>query len=127
MQRDLLGNVIVPKKEVRQIICDRCKEEIGKEKVISREDIQKVIRGWKIVSGIQSDDKDWDKVFYPRYTRTAKHLLLLFRNVGEALDCIEYVFNDCKKNRLSCSFETVVKRADTLRYQLDKKESYEKA
>lgn len=81
-------------------------------------DIQKVIEGWKVLTGIDRNDKGWDKVHYPRYAKSAKSLLTLFGSVDRAWECMEHVYNELRSKKLECTIETVVKRSDTFKEQL---------
>jgi hypothetical protein len=78
-------------------------------------DVQKVVEGWKILNNIPRDDKTWDKVHYPRCTKSAKSLLDLFGNLDDALGCMEFVYDDLTKKGLTCTIETIVKHSDRYR------------
>lgn len=101
-------------------ICPKCgfKEE---KKVRELTDIQRIIKGWKMLNHIPTEGEDssnWDKVFFARNSRSAKQLIELFGNWGTAWDCVEYVYNVQKKSKLDCTLETCVKRSDLFREQL---------
>lgn len=84
-------------------------------------DIQKVVKGWKILNGIPTEGPesvDWDKVHFPRHAKSAQSLLTLFRNLDEALNCMEFVFDHLTKKKLSCTIETIVKHSDIYREKL---------
>jgi hypothetical protein len=66
------------------------------------------------------ESKNWDRVFYPRYSRTAKSLLLLFGFEHAAL-CIEFVCNYMDSKDLDYTFETVLKRSDLYREQMGRR------
>jgi hypothetical protein len=84
---------------------------------VNREDLRKVVLGWKILTGIDPNDKAWDQVHFPRVAKSAKNLLILFGLDG-ALDCMEYVFNHMKKNKMDFTIETIVKRSDLYREKI---------
>lgn len=86
----------------------------------NREELRQIIKGWKILTGIDPDDKNWDRVHFPRLSKSAKSLLCLFGFDG-AIDCMEYVFNHMKKENLDCTLETIVKRSDLYRERIAKR------
>ena len=84
------------------------------EEKVSCSELQKVVLGWKILTGVDPNNKEWDKVHFPRLSKSAKNLLILFGLEG-ALDCMEFVFNYMKSQKLDCTLETIVKRSDLYR------------
>lgn len=75
-------------------------------------DIQKVVSGFKAVMEVPDDDREWDKVYFRRYSRPAADLLRLCG--GDALvvaDCIDQVSAAMEKRGLSWTPETIVKHA----------------
>lgn len=83
-------------------------------------DVQKIVKGWKIVTGIPTDDGGWDSVHFSRHAKSAKSLLTLFGSWEKAVECIEHVYNDFESRKLSCTIETVVKHSDKFREILAK-------
>ena len=86
-------------------------------------DIQKIIQAWKLIKNIPTEgeeSKRWDQVFYPRYSKTAKNLLLLF-GYEEAVNCIEYISNYLDVKDLDYTFETILKRSDLYREQMGRR------
>lgn len=78
--------------------------------------VQLVVTGFKIAMGIPDTDKTWDKVYFPRYTRSAKDLLTLFQgNIDKCADCIESISLAMSKKGLSWTPETIVKHASDWR------------
>jgi hypothetical protein len=77
--------------------------------------VQKIVEGWKMLNNIPHEDKAWDKIHFPRCSKSAKSLLDLFGNLNDALGCMEFVFNDLTKKELTCTIETVVKHSDRYR------------
>lgn len=74
--------------------------------------VQQVVLGFKFRLGIPDDDRDWDKLYFSRYSASAKSLLTLFAgDVGRCLDAIDAVADACKAKRLSWTPETVVTHA----------------
>lgn len=84
-------------------------------------DIQRIVLGWKILSGIPVEDKAWDKVHFARCSRSAKALIDLFGNHSEALNCMEFVFKELTAKSLTCTIETVVKHSDRYRKARDER------
>lgn len=83
-------------------------------------ELQKIIKGWKMLNDLPTEGEEsklWDKVHFPRYAKSAKSLLSLFGYEG-AVNCMEYVFLDMQKKKLTCTIETVVKHSDSFREQL---------
>ena len=86
-------------------------------------DVQKVIQAWKLMKDIPlegQESKAWDQVFFPRYSKTAKSLLLLF-GYEDAVRCIEFVCNYMDSKDLDYTFETVLKRSDLFREQMGRR------
>lgn len=81
---------------------------------VNREELRKVVLGWKILQGVEKENKAWDQVHFPRLSKSAKNLLILFGFEG-ALECMEYIFWYCKRNKLGCTLETIVKMSDLYR------------
>lgn len=85
-------------------------------------DIQRLIKGWKMLVGIPTEGLDsqaWDKVHFPRYAKSAQSLLNLF-GFDDAINCMEFVYEHMKKSKLDCTIETIVKRSDLYRERLAK-------
>lgn len=74
--------------------------------------LQEVVLGFKYKLGVDLEDRQWDKVYFKRYSKPAKHLLMLFGEDKEkALLCIEAVVDWLESKSLSWTPETVVKHA----------------
>ena len=85
-------------------------------------DIQKIIQAWKLTKNIPiegEESKRWNQVFFPRYSKTAKNLLLLF-GYEHAVRCIEFVCEHMESKGMDYTFETVLKRSDLYREQMDR-------
>lgn len=75
-------------------------------------DNQKVVLGFKCMMGIDKNNKNWDLVYFPRFSKPAKELLKLFGNDYEkAWECIEDVVRKLENKNLSWTPETIVKHA----------------
>ena len=61
------------------------------------------------MNSVPLDNKGWDKVFYGRYAKSAKEMLLVLGNVEDALDCMEMVIDHCRVKGITYGFETVLK------------------
>lgn len=84
--------------------------------------LQQVVVGWKIVTGVPPDDREWDKLNWARTSKTAKELLGFFGDSPSTIvDCMEDVYNELSKKGLECTIETVKKRAWEWRKKNDSK------
>jgi hypothetical protein len=77
-------------------------------KVKDLSNIQKVIEKYKEVKGFK-DIPNWDKEFYPRFSKSAKALLSL-TTLEEAIFCIEPIGIFCDSKDWEWTLETVVKK-----------------
>ena len=85
-------------------------------------EIQKIIQAWKLTKNIPiegTESKAWDQVFFARYSKTAKQLLLLF-GYEQAVGCIEFISNYMESRDLDYTFETILKRSDLFREQISR-------
>jgi hypothetical protein len=74
--------------------------------------LQKTVLGFKVRMGVAADDRGWDALYFPRFSKPAKELLTLFDgDVGRALDCIEAVADALDRQKLGWTPETIVKHA----------------
>ncbi|TXH40873.1 MAG: hypothetical protein E6Q97_38870 [Desulfurellales bacterium] len=74
--------------------------------------VQKVVLGFKGALGVPENDKGWDEVYFPRYSRPARELVKLFDgNLGRIGDCIDHVSGALERRGLSWTPETIVKHA----------------
>ena len=75
-------------------------------------DVQKVVAGFKAVMNVPDDDREWDAVYFRRYSRPAADLLRLCGgDVLVVADCIDQVSAAMEKKGLSWTPETIVKHA----------------
>lgn len=84
-------------------------------------DIQKIVKGWKLLNGIPTEGPDsqaWDQVHFPRHAKSAKSLLTLFGDWQTSVRCMEHVFDELTRKKLTCTIETVVKHSDLFREQM---------
>ena len=74
--------------------------------------LQKVVVGWKMITGHEKTDRGWDKLNWGRVAKTARGLLDYFGgDHKQAINCCEDVYKQMLKNKLSCTIETVSKHA----------------
>lgn len=86
----------------------------SEKKVVKLTDVQRVVLCFKAVMNIPMDNKDWDSVYFKRYTRPAKDLLALFGgDMAKVGDCIDQVVGALERKRLSWTPETIVKHASS--------------
>lgn len=75
-------------------------------------DVQKVVSGFKAVMNVPDSDREWDAVYFRRYSRPAADLLRLCGgDVLVVADCIDQVSAAMEKKGLSWTPETIVKHA----------------
>jgi len=75
-------------------------------------DVQKVVAGFKAVMNVPDDDREWDAVYFRRYSRPAADLLRLCGgDILVVADCIDQVSSAMEKKGLSWTPETIVKHA----------------
>ena len=90
--------------------------------------LQKVVCGFKIVSGYDKEDRAWDKAHFKRASKSAKILLDFFGgDYVKAVDCIEDLANELKKKDLSWTLETIVKHCANYKLQKERGEYNGKA
>lgn len=89
-----------------------------------RTPLQKVVCGWKIITGYESDDRDWDKAHWARTSRSAKTILDFFRGDWKrSIDCCQAIREKMEKGRLTCTIETVIKHMADWKVQHEKESS----
>jgi len=100
--------------------CQKGKERKEKEKKgtdittgepKSDTNIQKVVNAYKIVKGIDKNDKGWDKANFGRYSKAAKSLLGLFVGMESAVAYVIAQGNEFTDKGLSWTLETVARHA----------------
>lgn len=78
--------------------------------------LQRVVCGWKFITGVPKDDRAWDKLNWSRTARAAKELIEFFGgNLNHTLDCCQDVYEDLTSKKLTCTIETVKKFASDWR------------
>lgn len=101
--------------------CPTCNQEIQVK--AKKEDLDMVIKAWKIQIGVDKDDRAWDRVYFKRFARPAKDLLILFGNWKDAVDCIQSVYESLTDAGFSCTLDTVIKHANEYRLKLQKEKN----
>jgi hypothetical protein len=99
---------------------DKVKEGGMGETTKQDSELQKVVKGWKFLNGLPTDGPEsqaWDRVHFARHAKSAKSLLDLF-GYEDAVNCMEYVFSEMSKKKLTCTIETIVKHSDSFREKL---------
>jgi len=86
------------------------KKPIQKKKCYAVEmPIQKIICAYKLMKGFKRDDRAWDKIHFPRATKSAKALLETLGTWEEVAECIEDLGNKFTAKNLDWTLETIVK------------------
>lgn len=107
---------------------ERVKDKESLEGGVGETNLQTVVRGWKIQTGVDPEDKAWDQAHYKRHLRPAQSLLNLFSgDVDAALDCIETVYKQLvEKKGLDLSLQGVVNNSGRFRQEwLERKQKQE--
>lgn len=68
-------------------ICPTCDQRI--ERRANLDELRKIVMVYKLASGYDKADKQWDKTFFQIYLPTAKKLLEFMGDWKMAADCIE--------------------------------------
>lgn len=89
--------------------CPLCKQELPIK--ADREDIRKVVTVFKMVTGYDKDDKDWDKLFYPRYVKPAKQLIQFLGSWEWSADCIQDIYEKFSDQGFMVTMETIIKHS----------------
>ncbi len=74
-------------------------------------DIQKVVTVFKLCQGVDQNDKAWDKIYFGRFAKPAKELIVLLGSWRAAGDCIQDVYEKLTGKGLTVTLETVIKHA----------------
>ena len=86
----------------------------GKQPEKKLTNIQRVILAWKILNGIDIDNKGWDQVYFRRYTKPAKDILLIFNHDLERINnFMSWFIEWCSTRDLDFTFETMLKHVHT--------------
>jgi hypothetical protein len=94
-------------------------------------DIQKLIRGWKLLNNIPtegSQSQAWDKAHFSRSARAADSLIGMFGTWEIAVEAMEYIFMTIRSwkkqggESYACTLETIVKYSDLYREYTSKRE-----
>ena len=73
---------------------------------------QEVVVAYKVLKGVEIEDRGWDRIYYPRFKRQAEDLLRFFAgDLSTSLKCLAGVSDWAGKKGLDWTLETVVKRA----------------
>ena len=85
------------------------KKPIQKKEYAIETPIQKIICAYKLMKGFKRDDRAWDKIHFPRATKSAKALLETLGTWEEVAECIEDLGNKFTAKNLDWTLETIVK------------------
>lgn len=73
---------------------------------------QQVVGAYKILTGEDLEDRDWDRTYYPRFKKQAEDLLKFFRgNVETCCQCMEGIKKWAESRKIDWTLDTCVKRA----------------
>lgn len=72
--------------------------------------LQELVLYYKELTGCKIEDKKWDKIYFPKYVKTATEILLLCDyDLDKAKKCIKYTINYCNSKGLDYTLHTVIK------------------
>lgn len=74
-------------------------------------DIQKVVTVFKLAQGVEKNDTDWDKVYFGRFTKPAKDLLLITGGWPNAGNCVQDVYERLTAKGLTVTLDTILRHA----------------
>jgi len=84
---------------------------------------QKIVVAYKMLKGFNQDDREWDKLNFGRYMKSAKQLSTYFKGDWDTLKkCLISKSEDFNNAHLSWTLETVVKHAPDWKLKHDKKQ-----
>lgn len=85
----------------------------GEEKAyVMRDPGQQVVGAYKILTGVDLENREWDRMYYSRFKKNAEELLKFFHGSVEACcECMEQVKKWADIRKLDWNFNTVIKRA----------------
>jgi len=73
---------------------------------------QRLVVGFKMLMGVDLEDREWDKIYFPRFSRSAKDMVNLFRGDWEAAyGCSRDLVKGFEAKGLSWTPETLMKHA----------------
>lgn len=74
-------------------------------------DVQKVVVAFKMLQGFEKDDKAWDRLYFPRFSKSAAALLAFVGNWKDAVDCCQDIYEKLSSKGFTVTLETITKHA----------------
>jgi len=94
-------------------------ERDKKKKVREKTPEQRIVLAYKVKKGFDLNDKKWDKLNFPRCSKSAKQLLEYFTSWETAVDCIDQLGSRFNHKKLDWTIETIVKNAS--QWEIDRR------
>ena len=105
-----------------RVIKDEEIEFVPQKIKAKREDMLRLMKGWRILMGVPDElAYAWTCEYYPQYSKSLARFLRLFGNWETSWDCIEFTANHFRKEGLPFTLETIWKRTDLYMEQLGRK------
>lgn len=77
----------------------------------SKEPIKSIVIYYKVLKGVEYDDRVWDKCHFGRYSKSGKFLLQICGSFKLAKECIDEVSANLEEGGLSWTLETIVSKS----------------
>ncbi len=98
-----------------------CNQELPKK--VNRDDLMKIVYVFKMCQGVEKEDKGWDRVYFPRFSKPAKELLQLLGDWKAAADCVQEIYEKYTSLGFTVTMETIIKHATEWRKDRREKEA----
>lgn len=73
---------------------------------------QQVVAAYKLLTGVDLEDRGWDSLYYPRFKKQAEALLKFFKSdVETCCQCMEGIKKWAETKRIDWTLDTCLKRA----------------
>lgn len=85
-------------------------------------DVQKVVTVFKMCQGVPRDDKSWDRIYFSRFTKSAKALIDLLGDWRSAGLCVQEIYEKLNSKGFTVTLETIIKHASIWKIENCEKE-----
>ena len=103
------------------VVLKTFKEAYTKEDIRTMTPVQRIVLSYKTMIGIHELDKSWDKLYFSRFSKSAKQLLEFLGSETQVHQCMEEEGLFLSTKQLDWSLETIVKRATEWKQRGEKK------
>ncbi len=87
----------------------------------SKDPVSALVVYYKVLKGVEYDDRGWDRIHFPRCLRASKSLLEICKDYEQSKRCIDELASKFSEIDCSWSLETIVKHAHEWRQRRGKK------